>query len=124
MLLDTHALYWLLKGDRRLGPGARSAVERAPSLQVSDISLLEIAIKVSIGKLPAVPRLPERLRGLGFDRTGITDRALERLQTLPLHHRDPFDRMLIAHALSEGLPVLTADAVFGAYGVRVVDARS
>jgi PIN domain nuclease of toxin-antitoxin system len=123
VLLDTHALYWLLKGDRRLGPVARSAVERATTLIVSDVSLLEIAIKVSIGKLPAVPRLPERLRALGFDRTGITDRALERLQTLPVHHRDPFDRMLIAHALTEGLPVLTADPAFEAYGVRVVDAR-
>lgn len=123
MLLDTHSLYWLLKGDHRLGPRARSAIERATSLVVSDISLLEIAIKVSIGKLPAVPRLPDRLRQLGFDRTGITDRALELLQTLPVHHRDPFDRMLIAHALTEGLPVLTADPAFRAYGVRVIDAR-
>jgi PIN domain nuclease of toxin-antitoxin system len=123
MLLDTNALYWLLKGDDRLGPKARATVERASSLLVSDISLLEIAIKVSIGKLPAVHRLPGRLRELGFDRTGMTDRALERLQTLPVHHRDPFDRMLIAHALSEGLAVLTADSVFEAYGVRVVDAH-
>ncbi|MEZ5190787.1 MAG: type II toxin-antitoxin system VapC family toxin [Schumannella sp.] len=122
MLLDTNALYWILKGDPRLGPSAREAVERAPSLLVSDISLLEIAIKVSVGKLPAVERLPARLTGLGFDRTGITDGALERLQTLPVLHRDPFDRMLIAHALTESLPVLTADAVFRQYGVRVVDA--
>jgi PIN domain nuclease of toxin-antitoxin system len=123
MLIDTHALYWLLKGDHRLGPRARSAVERAASLVVSDISLLEIAITASIGKLPAIPGLPDRLRQLGFDRTGITDRALDLLQTLPLHHRDPFDRMLVAHALAEGLPVLTADPAFRAYGVRVVDAR-
>ena len=81
LLLDTDALLWLLAGDPRLGAQARQEVEAAAELVVSAASLWEIAIKVSIGKLAA----------------------------LPWHHRDPFDRLLIAQAQAEALTVLTAD---------------
>jgi PIN domain nuclease of toxin-antitoxin system len=122
LLLDTNALYWLFRGMPRLGKRARASVLEAASLIVSDVSLLEISIKVSIGKMPRMPGLQQIIRDEGIERTGIEERYLARLETLPLHHRDPFDRMLIAQALSDDLTVLTADPVFAEYGVRVVDA--
>ena len=64
------------------------------------------------------------VRDLGFERLEIEDPHLTTLATLPLHHRDPFDRLLIAQALTDGLTVLTADELFGAYGTRVIDVRA
>ncbi len=122
VLLDTHALYWLLGGSPRLGARARSVVANAAELVVSDISLLEISIKVSLGKLPRVPSLHASMSD--FERTRIEPRFLDRLEVLPWHHRDPFDRLLIAQALSDDLTVLTADPVFAQYGVRVLNAES
>jgi PIN domain nuclease of toxin-antitoxin system len=124
LLLDTNALYWLFSGSDRLGNRARASVLDAASIIVSDVSLLEISIKVSIGKLPRMPGLHQTIRDEGIERTGIEERYLSRLELLPLHHRDPFDRMLVAQALSDDLTVLTADPVFAKYGVRVVDAAA
>lgn len=124
LLLDTNALLWLVAGDQRLGARARSDVDSAASLLVSVASLWELAIKVSLGKLAAVPELSQVLRAGGVQRLGIDDDHLSRLTTLPWHHRDPFDRLLIAQALSGGLTVLTADDAFAAYGVSVRNARS
>ncbi|MBC8094052.1 MAG: type II toxin-antitoxin system VapC family toxin [Pseudonocardia sp.] len=122
-LLDTNALLWLLGGDERLGERARSHIESAESLVVSVASLWEVAIKVSIGKLAPIPELHASIRDLGFERLGVEDPHLTTLQTLPLHHRDPFDRLLIAQTLTDGLTVLTADEVFGTYGATIIDAR-
>lgn len=124
LLIDTNALLWLLDGDDRLGRRAREAVESAVALVVSIGSLCEIAIKVSIGKLAAIPGLHSAMRDLGFERLAITDDHLAVLEALPWHHRDPFDRLLISQALTDGLAVLTADDVFGSYGPLVVDART
>jgi PIN domain nuclease of toxin-antitoxin system len=124
LLLDTNALYWLFSGSARLGNLARASVLDAASIIVSDVSLLEISIKVSIGKLPRMPGLHQTIRDEGIERAGIEERYLSRLESLPLHHRDPFDRMLVAQALSDDLTVLTADPVFAKYGVRVVDAAA
>lgn len=123
LLIDTNALLWLLDGDDRLGASARVSVESADALVVSVGSLWEIAIKVSIGKLAPIPGLSGALGDLGFERLEITDNHLGMLETLPSHHRDPFDRLLISQALTDGLTVLTADDAFAAYGPRVVDAR-
>ena len=123
-LLDTNALLWLLGGDDRLGHQARETTESADTLAVSIASLWEVAIKVSIGRLAPIPGLRAAVRDLGFERLGITDEHLATLETLPLHHRDPFDRLLICQALADGLTVLTADDTFAVYGVPVVDARS
>ena len=83
----------------------------------------EIAIKVSIGKLAALPGLPAVLAEAGVRRLGIEDEHLRRLESLPWHHRDPFDRLLIAQAQAEALTVLTADPAFGDYAVPARDAR-
>ncbi|MET4782565.1 type II toxin-antitoxin system VapC family toxin [Glaciihabitans sp. UYNi722] len=123
-LLDTNALYWLMMGSPHLGPSARKAIENAAVIVVSEVSLLEIAIKVSIGKLPAMPSLYRVIQEAGFQRTGISDDYLHTLETLPLHHRDPFDRLLIAQSLTDDLTVITADLVFGEYGVPMIDARA
>ncbi|MGL5930247.1 MAG: type II toxin-antitoxin system VapC family toxin [Dermatophilaceae bacterium] len=123
LLLDTNALLWLLDGDERLGSSARTAVEAADGLVVSVASLWEIAIKVSLGKLEPVPALPDALTGLEFTRLDIADTHLAVLQSLPLHHRDPFDRLLVSQATAEGMAILTSDRAFGRYPVDVVDAR-
>lgn len=92
-------------------------------MAVSVGSLWEIAIKVSIGKLAPIPGLHGAIGNLGFERLAITDDHLSALEGLPLHHRDPFDRILICQALTDGLGVLTADDIFTKYGPLVVDAR-
>jgi PIN domain nuclease of toxin-antitoxin system len=123
VLLDTNALLWLLGGDDRLGPAARRSVEAAETLIVSVGSLWEIAIKVSIGKLGAIPGLYSSVRDLGLERLDVTDAHLVTLEALPRHHGDPFDRLLICQALTGKLTVLTADGRFATYGVPVLDAR-
>lgn len=122
-LLDTHSLLWYLDGDRRLGESARKLIESG-SARLSDVSLLEISIKISTGKLLVDSALHSIVRDLGFERTGIETRYLARLEHLPRLHGDPFDRFLIAQALTNNVPILTADRAFSAYGVKVVDARA
>jgi len=123
ILLDTNALLWFLFDDRRLGRGAHSIITGSAALALSDASRWEISVKISVGKLAPIPDLLRVLRELDLRRLGIADRYLARLETLPLLHRDPFDRMLVAQALADDLTVLTADPVFARYGVRVADAR-
>jgi len=123
ILLDTNALLWFLFNDGRLGRRAHSIITGSAALALSDASRWEISVKISAQKLAPIPQLLGVLRELDLRRLGIDDRYLARLETLPLHHRDPFDRMLVAQALSDDLTVLTADPVFARYGVRVVDAR-
>ena len=112
-----------LAGAPGLGARARHEVEAAAELVVSAASLWEIAIKVSIGKLAALPGLPAVLAEAGVRRLGIEDEHLRRLESLPWHHRDPFDRLLIAQAQAEALTVLTADPAFGDYAAPARDAR-
>ena len=71
-----------------------------------------------------LPVYAREIRELGIVQLGITDRYLARLESLPPHHRDPFDRMIVAQALTDDRTVLTADPVFAKYGVRVADARA
>lgn len=91
---------------------------------VSIVTAWEIAIKQSLGKLdlpkPAERWLPEVLRRTGFDVAEISLAAALRVRALPWHHRDPFDRLLIAHALEEGCTIVTYDDAFAAYGVPLL----
>lgn len=87
---------------------------------VSTASLWEIAIKVAIGKLEAPDDLPQHVEGLGFELLPVTAEHAWRVRDLPRHHGDPFDRLLIAQAQLERLPILTADSAFEAYDVAVV----
>lgn len=121
LLVDSHVLLWHVLDDPRLGPEPTAAIEADDAeVLVSVASLWEIAIKAGLGKLEAPDDLPERIEQLGFELLPITPEHAWRVRTLPSHHRDPFDRLLIAQAEVERLPIVTADPEFGAYGVKVV----
>ena len=121
LLLDTHALLALLSSDYRLSPAARTAMERPDAqLIVSVVSVWEIAIKRSIGKLEAPDDIIERVDKAGAQMLSITPQHAHATGDLPLHHRDRFDRLLIAQAQLEGCAIVTGDSAFPAYDVPVV----
>jgi PIN domain nuclease of toxin-antitoxin system len=119
LLVDTHALLWWLTDDPALSDTARDALaEPANDLLVSTASIWEIAIKRSLGKLRAPDDLPARIEAEGFGWLVVEGEHAWRVCDLPPHHRDPFGRLLVAQALSERMPIVSADARFGAYGVE------
>jgi PIN domain nuclease of toxin-antitoxin system len=120
VLLDTNALLWLLADDQRLSHRARRKIEDATEILISEASLWEVALKISIKKLSPISGLYEALSGLGFKRLHIDDKYLQLLETLPMLHRDPFDRLLVAQALSEDAPLVTSDTFLKEYGVAII----
>jgi PIN domain nuclease of toxin-antitoxin system len=122
LLLDTHAFIWWRVNDPRIRRGTRQIVASADRVFVSLVSAWEAAIKVGLGRL----RIPEPFKSgiekSGFEPLPIAFSHVERVAELPHHHGDPFDRMLIAQAMVEGLTVVTGDRRFSSYGVQVVDA--
>ena len=120
LLIDTHALLWWLIDDPALSPAARDAIaDPANEPLVSAACVWEIAIKRSLGKLAAPDDLPDRISDAGFAWLPISAQHAWQVRDLPMHHRDPFDRVLVAQALIERLPIVTADAHLGEYGVEV-----
>jgi len=121
-LLDTHAMLWLLAGDERLSPRARATIDQAARpLLVSAASLWEVAIKRSLGKLDAPADLARRLAALRHvEFLPISPLHAEAVGELPWHHRDPFDRLLVAQAQMERLAIVSSDAVLGQYGAEVI----
>jgi PIN domain nuclease of toxin-antitoxin system len=123
VLLDTHAFLWWVTDDRRLTRRARHTIGGTDCL-LSVASCWEMAIKVSLGKLTvpgAVDRfVQQQLEVNGFNLLPIALEHTGRVAALPFHHRDPFDRLLAAQALSEGLSLVTADPGFRRYGVTRV----
>jgi PIN domain nuclease of toxin-antitoxin system len=120
-LVDSQALLWHVLDDPRLTPKPTAMIEADDAeVLVSIASLWEIAIKKALGKLEAPDDLPERVTALGFELLGITVEHAWAVRHLPHHHRDPFDRLLIAQAQVERLPVVTADPSFADYDVTVV----
>lgn len=121
LLLDTHALLSMLFADGRLSRPAHEAMERRDArLVVSVVSVWEIAIKRAVGKLVAPDNLLERIDEASSEVLTITARHAHATGELPLHHGDPFDRLLIAQAKLEGCAIVTGDRAFAAYGVPVV----
>lgn len=122
VLLDTHATLWLLAGDKRLSPRARRmTLQSSGRLVVSAVSLWEAAIKRSLGKLNAPADLARRLAALRqVELLPISPLHAEAVGELPWHHRDPFDRMLVAQALVERLMIVSSDPTLAEYGVEVV----
>jgi PIN domain nuclease of toxin-antitoxin system len=121
LLLDTQALLALLSSDYPLSPGARAAIEQPGASAIcSAVNVWEIAIKRSIGKLNAPDDLIERIDEVSAHTLAITPRHAHATGELPLHHRDPFDRLLIAQAQLEGCAIVSGDSAFAAYGVPVV----
>jgi PIN domain nuclease of toxin-antitoxin system len=126
MLVDAHALLWWLADSEKLSSGARRAIERSPAPLLGTGTALEIAVKASLGKLPIGADWRERVQADGFGLLAIDWRHLARLQELGYPnvggsvHRDPFDRLLVAQSLSDGIPVVTRDPAFAAYGVTTL----
>jgi PIN domain nuclease of toxin-antitoxin system len=123
LLIDSNALLWILGSPQQLTTAARSALaDSANERFVSVASLWEIAIKVSVGKLSIPMPLDTAVVHAASTPLTITVSHAKRVQVLPFHHRDPFDRMMIAQALEEGLTIVTRDSIFAAYGVPVLAA--
>jgi PIN domain nuclease of toxin-antitoxin system len=125
LLLDTHAFLWWVDDAPRLSRRARAAIGRPnQACFVSLASCWEIAIKVSLGQLTVDSSLErfltEQMAANGFQPLPITLGHVARVAALPFHHRDPFDRLLIAQALDVDLTIVSADPVFRRYGVRRV----
>jgi PIN domain nuclease of toxin-antitoxin system len=123
LLLDAHALLWWLADDPALGKSARAAI-RNPSndVLVSAASVWEIEIKRAIGRLKAPDGVVKAIESTGFGAIPITPSDAERAGRLPPHHRDPFDRMLVAQATRLDAVIVTRDTSFGAYDVEVIPA--
>ena len=121
-LTDTHALRWWLDGSNRLSATARNVFDNEmDSIVVSTVVPWELAIKTNIGKLrvePLLGRWAYMLETQGFTELHIDSSHAIRAGLLPLHHKDPFDRMLVAQAQAAGWPIISADPVFDHYGVR------
>lgn len=125
LLLDTHTLLWFLTDDSSLSTRARDAIEDAGNATcVSAVSLWEVAIKFALGKLklpsPYADIFPVQLELNGFELLPITAGSCATLLTLPFHHRDPFDRLLLTQATVEGMTLVTDDGHLGRYGVPLL----
>ena len=122
LLLDTHIFLWFIMGSSTLSTHARDLIEDGANEKfLSVVSLWEIAIKYSLGKLslsaPFDELIPQQLSLNGFELLNIKIDHATMVATLPFHHRDPFDRLLIAQAAVEKMPIVSVDAVFDAYPI-------
>jgi PIN domain nuclease of toxin-antitoxin system len=123
LLLDTHLFLWAVTDSRKLKTAARQQMLAADQIYVSAASIWEIAIKVRLGKIDGDPqRLALAIEESGFIELPVTAQHAAKVVQLPLHHNDPFDRLLVAQSMSEPLLLLTADEVLARYGdlVKVV----
>ena len=122
-LVDTHSLIWFISGDPLLSSRARQLIDDEENqIFISIAGLWEMAIKFSIGKLnlekPFEDIFPDQLEINSIEILGIRIDHLKIAARLPFHHRDPFDRLMIAQSLIDGLPLLSVDDVFDDYGVE------
>ncbi|MDN5790959.1 MAG: type II toxin-antitoxin system VapC family toxin [Micrococcales bacterium] len=122
LLLDTHVVLWELEGSRHVSPAAREAIEQATELLFSVVSFAEIGAKAAVGKLSVPGDLREQVQRSGVQILRLDAEHGLAVADLPMHHRDPFDRLLIAQARSERLTFVTADRRIAAYDVALVDA--
>jgi len=123
-ILDTHAFLWALAGDARMSRLARDTFAGPTDLSLSIASVWEILIKVQAGKLnlprPAGPYVLRKLAENRIETLSVSIDHLLALEHLPMHHRDPFDRMLIAQSMEEGWPIITADPEFQHYPIQLI----
>ena len=125
LLLDTHAFLWWIRDAAELSNKARKHISNPGNeCLLSLASVWEIAIKASLGKLRIDRSLdqfiPEQLSANGFKPLEIGFRHIVLVNTMPFHHKDPFDRLLAAQAKEEGLPIVSADPIFAKYGVKQI----
>jgi PIN domain nuclease of toxin-antitoxin system len=121
VLLDTHALVWALEDSAQLSARARQVIEDpANEVVVNAASAIEIAIKRSLGKLRAPADVAAATKDAGFMTTSIGLAEAVILETLPWHHNDPFDRLLVAHATVSGVPIVTRDPQIARYQIQII----
>jgi len=123
LLLDTHAFLWFIMGSSNLSETARALIEDPANENLLSVaSLWEMAIKVSLGKLTLASSfddlIPRQLGLNGIELLNIKVDHTSVVATLPFHHRDPFDRLLIAQAIVEKVPMVSIDAAFDAYPIQ------
>ena len=128
LLLDTHAFLWAITDDPRLGQRSRELITTTASrVLLSHVSIWEIAIKHALARADMPLSAAQAIQwaeDCGIELLQLELSHLLTLEVLPLHHRDPFDRMLVAQSISTTLTLLSADGAFAAYGCPLVDARS
>jgi PIN domain nuclease of toxin-antitoxin system len=120
LLLDTHAFLWWWADDKRLPKRTRATIADAETVWVSAASAWEIAIKMGLGKLRFEGRVADAVEDSGFERLPVGFEHAEAVHALPLHHHDPFDRLLLAQALVESATLVTRDPAFSAYGIALL----
>ncbi len=120
LLLDTNVFLWWRADDRRLSEASRTAIAGAEAVFVSAATAWEAAIKAALGRLVYPDTIEAGVEASGFEKLGITLAHAERAGALPRHHADPFDRMLVAQALAEGLTLVTNDRTLRRYGVSIL----
>ena len=120
LLLDTHVVLWWLADDPALADEIKDRLDREPDVYVSAATIWEVAIKQALGKLPEPAGLPERILGSGFTPLPISFEHAITAGRLPMIHRDPFDRMLVAQAQCEDLTLVTKDENCRRYDVTVL----
>ena len=120
LLLDTYVFLWWRANDPRLRAEAREAISTAPLVFVSAATAWEAVIKVAVGKLHLPDTIEAGVRASGFEQLPIRFAHAERVAALPLHHRDPFDRLLVAQALVEDLVLVTNDRQLEPYEARLL----
>jgi PIN domain nuclease of toxin-antitoxin system len=123
-LADTHVILWSWHKHEDLPTKYAQILASDSMIYASVVSIWEISIKVGIGKLRTVSNVTKNLEQTGFTLLPIEPRHAEAVRYLPHHHRDPFDRMLIAQAMSENLQMLTADRNFSLYDITIAYSRS
>lgn len=123
-LLDTHTLIWFLNGDRDLSAKARKAIESTEAINfVSIASLWEIAIKISLGRLSlktSFEKIKEQISNNNFEMLPISFQDILILSSLPFHHRDPFDRLLISQVINNKFTIISKDPYFDSYEIKVL----
>jgi PIN domain nuclease of toxin-antitoxin system len=120
LLLDTHVFLWWRGEPSRLAPEARDSIATADLVFVSVASAWEAAIKVALGRLDLPDTVEAGVLASGFEKLLITFSHAEHAAQLPPHHRDPFDRMLVAQARAEGLTLVTHDGLLEPYDVQIL----
>jgi PIN domain nuclease of toxin-antitoxin system len=121
LLLDTNIVLWAMSGHPRLSKTAKREIERATAVFVSAATIWEIGIKTALGKLEVdMDELLPKLAEAGFQQLAVTWEHARAVQDLPHHHHDPFDRMLVAQAITEPLRMLTHDGALARYSELVV----
>lgn len=122
LLLDTHVVLWWLADDRALSDDLKRTIDEEVDVFVSAATIWEVAIKQQLGKITAPADLPEKIRDSELPNLAITSDHAIAAGRLPPFHRDPFDRMLVAQARSEGLTLVTRDAALATYEVPLLPA--